>query len=56
MTPSEHAEQLPLVHKLAALRQDGTKTGNALLAALDDAELEVMLRDFPKDLSEPEVR
>ena len=51
MTPPDHADQLRIVHKLAALRQAGT-TGESLLAALEEAELEVMLWDFPDDLAE----
>lgn len=50
--PPNHAEQVRVVHKLAALRSGGT-VGPALLDALDEADLEVMLRGFPDDLSEP---
>lgn len=52
MTPPNHDDQLRIVHKLAALRQAGT-TGESLLAALDEADLEAMLWDFPEDLTEP---
>lgn len=51
--PPDHADQARVVHKLAALRTGGTKDGKALLAALTDSDLEVMLRGFPDDLSEP---
>lgn len=52
MTPSNHADQVRVVHKLAELRSSGT-VGRALLDALDSADLEIMLQGFPDDLSEP---
>lgn len=52
MTPPTHADQIRIVDKLAALRTVGT-TGESLLAALDESELETMLWNFPDELTEP---
>ncbi len=54
MTPPNNADQIRIVHKLAALRKAGTN-GENFLAALEEVELEAMLWNFPDDYTEPLV-
>ncbi|MCR4295463.1 MAG: hypothetical protein NUW21_08000 [Elusimicrobia bacterium] len=54
MIPPNNADQIRIVHKLAALRKAGT-TGESFLAALEEVELEAMLWNFPDNYTEPLV-
>lgn len=51
--PHDHADQVRIVHKLATFRQGGMTESEVFLAVLTDSDLEVMLRGFPDELSEP---